>query len=75
MKINKKHQAPCFLRWVVCKILNEKNINVLINDFDIYFEHLAESKGLIKAIVWYIKQILIMIPGRIKTHYVGGQSW
>ncbi|MCP4728225.1 MAG: FtsX-like permease family protein [bacterium] len=67
MSFGNRNDPPSFLNWVAGRILQEESQKILTCDLDDQYKKTVQSTGVSKANRWYLKQLLIMIPGRIKN--------
>lgn len=59
---------PRFAAWLFGKLLLEDEVNEKLGDFEEVFRYTAEKKGVFKARLWYVLQILKTIPACLENN-------
>ncbi len=60
-------KSPKLLSWLAGKILMEESQKALTCDLEEQYDKKQKRYGDTRAVFWFIKQLLIMIPGRIRN--------
>lgn len=61
-----KKRPPLFWRWLLSRLSLYGTNHSVVGDFEETFNHIAETKGIIKAGLWYRGQVLCSIPHYLK---------
>ena len=65
--LNKRNKPPIIGRVILLRILNHRHPDSVLADYDEMFYEVALEKSVVKAILWYWFQIIIIVPSLIKN--------
>lgn len=69
---NKKLKPPGIAEWIIRRIANRGEIEVIGGDLEEEYRETVEKKGIGRARLWYWTLILVSIPSFIKSHIYWG---
>ena len=65
--LNKRNKPPRIGRWILTYLLNHRHPQTVLADYEEMFHDVASEKSVIRAILWYWFQIVIIMPSLLKN--------